>query len=190
MNQKGVNELAIARWTPFDELTNLHTTMDRLFGDLFDSGQGTQERSGSGNMTFRLPVDISESENSYTIKAPVAGFNPQDVEVTVTGNVLSIRATRRQEREEKKGNYLRREMVYGDFVRQIALPEDAQADKINASFNNGVLQVEVPRTPRQQPKRIEVRSEAQNQQGQQGQQNQPQKQNENQKQMAGTPSSR
>ncbi len=185
--------MAIARWTPFDELTNLHTTMDRLFGDLFDSGQGAQERSGSGSMTFRLPVDISENESSYTIKAPVAGFNPQDVELTVTGNVLSIRATRRQEREEKKDNYLRREMVYGDFVRQIALPEDAQADKINASFNNGVLQVEIPRKPRQQPKRIEVRSEGQSQpkqQNQQGQQNQPQKQNENQNQMAGTQSSR
>jgi HSP20 family protein len=180
--------MAIARWAPFDELTNLHTTMDRLFGDLFENGRDT-----GGNMTptFRLPVDISENDNAYVIQAPVAGFKPEEVEVSVMGNVLTIRAEHREEKEDKKENYLRREIVYGDMVRQIALPNDARADNINASFDNGVLKIEVPRAPRAQPKRIEVRSQDQNAQGRQtgqGQKTENQKA-DGQKQMAGSSAS-
>lgn len=165
--------MAIARWSPFDELTNLHTTMDRLFGDMFDTGQQQQQgnRGGNSGLTFRLPVDIAENDNSYVIKAPVPGFRPEDVEVTVSNNVLTIRATHREEKEDKKGNYLRREMVLGDLMRQIALPNDARADGINATFDNGVLKLEVPRAPKPQPKRIEVKA--------------AQGQNQGQKQMAG-----
>ena len=153
--------MAIARRNPFDELTNLHTTMDRLFGDMFDSGG--QDSSSNRSLTLRLPVDIAETDNAYVVKAPVPGFRPEDVEVTVEGNVLSIRASRKEEKENKQGNYLRREMIVGDFVRQIALPNDVRADNINATFTNGELKIEVPRAPRPQPKRIEVRNECQKQ---------------------------
>lgn len=151
--------MAIARWNPFDELTNMHTSMDRLFADLFDTRQ-----EGRGSKTlFRLPVDIEETDNAYVVKAPVAGFKPEEVEVTVSGNILTINASHKEEKEDKKGNYLRREMMVGDFIRQIALPNDARPDNINATFNNGVLKVEVPRAPRPQPKKIEVKSEGQKQ---------------------------
>ena len=78
--------MAITRWNPFDELTSLHTTMDRLFGDMFE-GRG-ENNNDSLDRVFRLPVDISESDNSYVIKAPVPGFKPEEVDVTVDGNVL------------------------------------------------------------------------------------------------------
>ena len=151
--------MAIARWTPIQELTSLHTTMDRLFGDMFEGGQN----SSGPNLTFRLPVDISETDNAYVIKAPVPGFKPEDVEVTLSGNVLTIKATRKEEKEDKNGNYVRREMVVGDFERQIGLPNDVRPDNIDATFDNGVLKVEVARAPKPQPKRIEVRSESQKQ---------------------------
>ena len=151
--------MAIARWSPFQELTNLHTTMDRLFGDMFEAPTGP---SGPAS-TFRLPVDISQTDSSYVISGPVPGFKPEDVEVTVSSNVLSIHAKRREEKSDKKGNYLRREVIYGDFERQIALPNDAKSDNVNATFDNGLLKIEVPRTPQAQPQRIEVRSESQKQ---------------------------
>lgn len=151
--------MAIARWSPVQELTNLHTTMDRLFSDWFESNQDT----GPTNMTFRLPVDVAETDKSYVIRAPVPGFKPEEVEVTVSGNILSISASHKEEKEEKEGNYIRREMIMGDFERQIALPDDAKPDNVNATFENGVLKVEVARTPRPQPKKIEVKTEGQKQ---------------------------
>ena|SRR5712664_404764 len=151
--------MAIARWSPVQELTNLHTTMDRLFSDWFENAQDVR----SANLTFRLPVDIAEADKSYVIRAPVPGFKPEEVEVTVSGNILSISAHRQEQKEEKEGNYIRREMIMGDFERQIALPDDAKPDNVNATFENGVLKVEIPRTPRPQPKKIEVKAEGQKQ---------------------------
>lgn len=150
--------MAIARWSPSQELTNLHTTMDRLFGDWFQNPD-----VGTTSLTFRLPVDVSETDNAYVIRAPVPGFRPEDVEVTVAGSILSISAHRQEQAEEREGNYIRREMIMGDFERQIALPDDAKPDSVNATFENGVLRVEVPRTPRPQPKKIEVKTEGQKQ---------------------------
>ena len=166
--------MSIARWSPFQELTTLHTTMDRLFGDMLEGDTNT---STSGVPTFRLPIDISETENGYVIKAPIAGFKPEEVEVHLSGGVLSISAKHKEERTEKKGKYLRRELAFGNFERQIGLPNDVRGEDIKATFNNGVLTVEVPRAPKPQPKRIEVRSEEQ-------------KQGADQKQMAGAGNSR
>jgi HSP20 family protein len=130
--------------------------MDRLMDGLLES-------DSESTPTYRLPIDVAETDNSYVIKAPVPGFRPEDVEVTVTGDVLSIKATRKEEKTEKEGNYLRREMAIGNLERQIVLPSDAKADKVNANFNNGVLTVEVAREPKPKPQRIQVRAEGQKQ---------------------------
>jgi HSP20 family protein len=79
----------------------------------------------------------------------------------VTGDVLSIKATRKEEKTEKESSFLRREMALGNLERQIVLPSDARPDNINAKFSNGVLTVEVPREPKPKPHKIEVRSEDQ-----------------------------
>ena len=146
--------MALARWSPMNELTGLHNTMDRLFGDMFES----MESSGNQPATYRLPVDIKERQDGYEIKAPIAGFKPEDVEVTFSDGVLTIKATHQEEKSKKEGNYVRREVVFGNFQRQIVLPPDVQGDSIKASFDHGLLTVEVPRKARQQPKKIEVRS--------------------------------
>jgi HSP20 family protein len=150
--------MSIARWSPYRDLTSLRTTMDRLFSDMWEGPD-----TSSTNLTFRLPVDIKETDNSYVIRAPVPGFKPEEVSVEVSGNVLSITASHQEQKEEKEGDYLRREMIMGDFERQIALPSDARPDNVNATFDNGVLRIEIPRTPRPQPKKIEVKSEGQKQ---------------------------
>jgi HSP20 family protein len=153
--------MAIARWSPIQELTTLHTTMDRLFGDMLE---GNNETDSGGLASYRLPVDISETEDGYLIKAPIPGFKPEEVEVSVSGGVLTISAKHQEERTEKKRSYLRREVVFGNFERQIALPGDVRGENIRATFNDGVLQVEVPRTPKPKPVRIEVRGEDQSKQ--------------------------
>jgi HSP20 family protein len=147
--------MAIERWSPLGEMSTLQARIDRLFDQLGDFG------SGGEVSTFRLPIDVAETDNSYLIKAPVPGFKPEEVEVTVTGDVLSVNAKHSEEKTTEQNNYLRREMAVGNMQRQIVLPADARSENINARFENGVLTVEVPRTPKPQPKRIEVRAEGQ-----------------------------
>lgn len=147
--------MAIARWSPSSELTSLHSAMDRLFEDMFESTSAEPGRKVTA--TYRLPVDVVESEQGYLIKAPLAGFKPEDVEITFSEGILTISAKHSEEHERKEGAYLRREVAWGNYVRQIALPGDVQADHIKASFDNGLLMLEVPRTPKPQPRRIEVK---------------------------------
>jgi HSP20 family protein len=137
--------------------------MDRLFSDIAENSPNS---GGTDLATFRLPVDITETDNGYLIKAPVPGFKPEEVEVSLSDGVLSIKAEHKEEKTEKKKNFLRREVAYGNFERMIALPNDVQGDNIKAAFKNGVLQIEVPRAPKPEPKKIEVRAEDQEQQGQ------------------------
>jgi HSP20 family protein len=157
--------LAIVRWTPANDLAGLHSAMDRLFGDIFGDAFGTSTlgdggRSEGGRQSrrpvYHLPVNIKEAENGYVIEAPVPGFKPEEVEVTFSDGVLTISAHHEEGQTREEGNYLRREVAMGSYTRQISLPGDVQADNIKASFENGVLKVEVPRAPKPEPRRIEV----------------------------------
>jgi HSP20 family protein len=160
-------DVAIVRWTPANDLANLHSAMDRLFGDIFgeswtgmqpgDGGRTGQQRQGD-RPTYHLPVNVKETESGYLIEAPVPGFRPEDVEVTFTDGVLTINARRQEKKTTEEGNYVRREVAMGHYVRQLTLPAGVQADNIKASFDHGMLRIEVPRAPRPQPRRIEVQA--------------------------------
>jgi len=137
--------------------------MDRLFGDVFGEmfgpaqrGDGEASGTTSQNPMYHLPVNIKEIENGYRIEAPVPGFRPEDVEVTYSDGVLTVNAKRTAERTRNEGNYLRREVAFGNCRRQITLPGDIRAENIKANFENGVLTVEVPCQSRPEPKRIQV----------------------------------
>jgi HSP20 family protein len=141
--------MMLTRWNPNRELASLHGYMDQLFSDIW----------GSQTTTQYLPLDVKETEGSYQISAPVPGFTPEQVEVTFQDGVLTIKAERQEQTENQdKGQWLRREISYGNFFRQIALPRNVVADDITASFQDGVLTVEVPKVPAPQPKKIQVAS--------------------------------
>jgi HSP20 family protein len=151
-------------WGPTGDVAGLHSTIDRLFSDMFgEANVGTSRDDQSGDSggydmpTFHLPVNIVDTEQGYRIQAPVPGFRPEDVEVTFSDGVLTINAKRSEEQTRQEGNYLRREVGFGNYWRQIALPGDVRADDIRATFDNGVLTVEVPRAPKPEPKKIEVK---------------------------------
>ena len=156
----GEQVLTLARWSPTSELTNLHTAMDRLFSDLFGEALRSpitvQMMGRAGAPAYHLPVDVMEVDNGYRIQAPVPGFKPEDVEVTFSDGVLTINAKRAEEKSRQEGKYLRREVAFGNFQRQLTLPGDVRADQIKARFENGILTLEVPRAPKPKPMRIPV----------------------------------
>lgn len=149
------------RWDPWSELAGLHNTMDRIFGDAFGGRQGGGEREGRRWSSF-LPVNVSEDDTGYELSAPVPGYRPEDIEVTFSDGVLTIKAERTEQREDQaqQGQYLRREFFLGDSLRQIQLSGEIDADKIEASVDHGLLTVRVPKAAAVQPKRIQIASGA------------------------------
>lgn len=149
--------MALNRWSPFGELASLHSAMDRLFGDFF----GAPLLTGGDEVatpTWYLPMDIVDQGRAYQIKAAVPGFAPEEVELTYSDGMLHIAAkrTERSTSQDDNGSYLRRELTFGNYSRAIQLPGEVKQDEIKATFDNGILTIEVPKVPAAQPVKIQI----------------------------------
>jgi len=143
----------LTRWEPFREMANLSRMMDRFFDEPFGE-MPVLWRRGDG---YNLALDVAEQEDKYIVKASVPGIKPEDVEITLTDNVLTIKGETKDEQETKEENYHLRERRFGSFVRSIALPNSVDADKIEAVNEHGVLTLTLPKAEAVKPKRIEVK---------------------------------
>ena len=141
----------LTRWDPF---ADMRTTMDRLFDEGFSRPWRLIPNTNETEATF--PVEVSETDEALEIKASLPGVRPEDVEVTVSNGVLSIKAAHEEKTEEKKKDYYRREIRYGSFHRALSLPVSVDADKAEAKFDNGILQLTLPKAEAVRPKQIKV----------------------------------
>jgi HSP20 family protein len=139
------------RWDPFNEMLTLREAMNQLLEDSVVAP--SQQSRGQG---FSPALDLSETEDSFVVEVALPGLKAEDVHVTFENNVLTIRGQLRQETEEKKRNYHRVERRYGSFQRTIGLPSTVRADAIQASLNNGVLRLDIPKAEEVKPRRINV----------------------------------
>jgi HSP20 family protein len=140
--------------SPFGEFSRMQNQLNRLLSSLAPA----QEESMSD---WAPEVDIYEDEKGIQVRADIPGIDPKDVKVNVENGMLTVSGERTQEKEEKKENYHRMERSYGSFCRTFSLPDYADADKIEASYKNGVLHVSVPKkagVESKQGKQIEVRA--------------------------------
>ena len=133
------------------------TEMERWFDDFFNSGFELRP-FGESMRGFNPTVDVSESDEAYTISAELAGLDEKDVEVSLENNVLILSGEKKSEHEDKSESYYPVERSYGSFKRSFALPAEVDPDKVEASFKNGVLTVTLPKTEHGQTKRIEVKA--------------------------------
>jgi HSP20 family protein len=139
----------ITPWRPFRDLEE----WERLFDDLW------------GRPSWRLPVeergwmpavDVFEKADKFVVKAELPGMKEDDIDVSVVGETLSIRGEKKTETEVKEEDYYRCERSYGNFYRSIPLPPNVDANKIEASFDDGVLEVTLPKSAKIKPKKIAV----------------------------------
>jgi len=139
----------ITPWRPFRELEE----WERRFDDLF------------GRPLWRLPVeekswmpavDVFEKADRFVVKAELPGMKEDDIDVSVVGDTLSIRGEKKTETEIKDEDYYRCERSYGSFYRSIPIPSNVDANKIEASFEDGVLEVALPKSAKVKPKKIAV----------------------------------
>jgi HSP20 family protein len=146
----------LTRWDPFKEFDELQNRLSTLFG------RAAARRQDGGNEAMTVAewsplVDITEDDKEYLIKAELPEVKKEDVKVTVENGVLTITGERKFEKEEKGKKYHRVERAYGNFLRSFALPDDADANKVNAEFKDGVLTGRVTKSETAKPKQIEVK---------------------------------
>lgn len=145
----------ITEWRPFREVSRLRREMDRLWEDFFGPGR----RALQPLTEAWLPaLDVSESGDKVTVKAEIPGMEAKDIEISVVGDTLTIKGEKKVEKEEKEESYHLMERSYGSFVRSIRMPAPVNADKIEASYKNGVLTITCPKKEEVKPKAIEIKT--------------------------------
>lgn len=146
----------LVRWNPFREAISLREAMDRLFEDSFVHPFGSWSLAGGDWQT--LAVDLYETDNELVLEASLPGFTADNVEISLTGNSLTIKGEVKHEDEKKeKGRYHVRERRYQAFQRTVTLPVAINAEAAEAVFENGVLKLTLPKVEEAKPKRISVK---------------------------------
>jgi HSP20 family protein len=140
--------MALVRWDPFRDLTALQTEVNRLFSRA--SGDVTDRQS------WTPAVDVVETDDAIVLKAELAGMDPADINIEVQDNVLTVSGERRFQEEVKEDKYYRIERRYGSFSRSLALPPTADETKVEAKYDNGLLEITVPKAEIAKPKKITV----------------------------------
>src|SRR5258708_5853750 len=136
---------------PFRGATTLQEQINRIFGDVV--GRAGEE----SNLTPWAPAaDIYETENELVVKADLPDVNPQDLDIRVENNILTIRGERKFENKVNDENYLRVERAYGSFSRSFQLANSVNSDAIKADYQNGVLTLSIPKREEAKPKQIKV----------------------------------
>ena len=143
----------IIRWEPACEMMTLREAMDRLFDDAF-----TRPLSLSGNNWSIPAVDMYQTDNEVVVKAALPGIKADELQLNVTGEVLTIKGETKQENETKEKAYHIREQRWGTFERSIVLPTEVVADKAKADFENGILTITLPKAEEVKPKTINIKT--------------------------------
>lgn len=143
----------LIRWEPAREMMTLREAMDRLFDDAF-----TRPLSMAGNNWAVPAVDMYQTDNEVVVKAALPGIKADEVQINVTGEVLTLKGEVKQKEEVKEKAYHIREQRWGMFERSIILPTDVVADKARADFENGILTITLPKAEEAKPKTITVKA--------------------------------
>lgn len=145
--------MSLVRYQPWNSMEQLRREMDRMF----DRSSSTEETSSIATSDWVPAVDIKETEKEFIIHADIPGVDPDDIDVHMEDGMLTIKGERESETKENREGYKRIERQRGTFYRRFSLPDTANADKISAKSNNGVLEITIPKQEKAQPRKIQVK---------------------------------
>ncbi|RUM88452.1 MAG: Hsp20/alpha crystallin family protein [Thermodesulfatator sp.] len=140
-------------WRPLQELRR---EIDRLWEEFFGRARVPERWEG---WEWAPAVDVSETDEAVVVRADVPGLDPEDLEITLSGNTLVIKGEKKKEEEERRENFYRVERVYGSFLRTVDLPAEVEADKVEATYKNGVLKIVLPKKAEAKGRTIKVKVE-------------------------------
>jgi HSP20 family protein len=146
----------VMRWDPFGEALSLRDAMNRLFEQaVLQPGEGTRASDGA---TFAPAMDVRETRDGYTVQVSLPGVKPDDINIQYQQGMLTISGETRTDTSSDEGAYRVRERRFGQFSRSVSLPDSIAGDRAEASFEHGVLTLNVPKAEESKPRRIEVRA--------------------------------
>jgi len=145
--------MELAPWRPFGELSSLRREMEKLW----DRSLGETPFARTFTESWLPSVDILETKDNFVVKAELPGLEAKDVNVSISGDILTVKGEKKAEEEEKDEHYHRIERYSGSFQRVFQLPSGVKADKIEATFDKGVLKVTLPKVEEAKKKEIEVK---------------------------------
>ena len=145
--------VSLVRYQPFIELRR---AVDRLFDERFFAPY----RLFTFDRSETTPIDVYQTENEVVIKATVPGVKPEEIDVNIADNILTIKGETNAEEKVERKNYIYQEHRYGTFHRSVALPSTLKTDKAETSFENGVLTLTIPKAEEAKPKQIKVKAKA------------------------------
>ena len=144
----------LIRWEPSRDFMTLREAMNHLFDDAFTRPFSLSMRDG-----WSAPaIDMYQTDDDIVVKASIPGFKAEDVQISVTGEILTLRGEMKHEEENKDKSWHVREQRWGSFERSIALPTEVVADQAKAEFENGILIVTLPKAEEVKPKTITVKA--------------------------------
>ena len=143
----------LTRWEPVREMMTLREAMDRLFDDAFTRPINLRD----GGWTSPA-IDMYQTDDEVVVRAALPGFKADEVQINVTGDVLTLRGEMRQEEEKKERAWHMREQRWSSFERSISLPTEVKADNAVADFENGILTITLPKAEEVKPKTITVKA--------------------------------
>lgn len=148
--------MALIPWrskAPTQQLNTLQQEVNRMFEDFF----GTWPSGVSSTMPWAPAVSLSEDDKAFTVKAELPGMKPEEIDVNVQDNLLTIRGERKEEKKEQKDKWIRSEFTHGSFSRQVALPSDVDAEGAEARMDKGILTLRLPKSPTRRTRNIEIK---------------------------------
>jgi HSP20 family protein len=143
---------SLIKWEPLSDLVSLRDAMDRLFEDSFVRMRGLPAIFGAEP----LALDVYETADSVVVKTAVPGVKPEDIDITITGDVLTIKGETKTEEKVEETNYIRQERRYGAFQRSVQLPGSLLTEDAKATFEDGVLTLTIHKSEKAKPKTIKV----------------------------------
>ncbi len=138
------------------EMNAWRSAMDRLFNEMLS--EFGEPRVSYDQAAWALALDVAEKDDAFIVKASLPGINPDDLEITLTDNVLTIKGEIKEDKDFEEGQWHLRERRYGAFQRSITLPTPVDSNKIDATYKDGVITLHVPKVEEVKPKRITVKA--------------------------------
>jgi HSP20 family protein len=160
MAEKAKETKAVAPWRPLADLSRWESETDRMFNDFFGSRMRPwwPTRWSGGDDEITTPaLDVYEEKDEIVVKAELPGLEKSDIQVNISDSHMTLKGEKKKEEKVEGENYYRRERSYGAFLRSVELPTGVQADKVKASFKNGILEIRLPMTEEAKAKEIKVK---------------------------------